>query len=42
MNWLEKEKDQNEIQKLIEQDKEDNDPDFRQYGFLKWRKNNER
>jgi len=35
MNWLEKEKE--EMQKLLEQDKEDNDPDFRQYGFLKWR-----
>jgi len=37
MNYLEKEKERNEIQTLIEQDKEDNDPNFRQYGFLKWR-----
>lgn len=33
MDWLKKEKEQEEIQKLIEQD-----PDFRQYRFLKWRK----
>ena len=38
MNWLEKEKEQEEIQKLIEQDKEDDNANFRQYGFLKWRK----
>ena len=38
MNYLDKEKEQEEIQKLIEQDKENDDPDFRQYGFLKWRR----
>lgn len=36
MSYLDKE--QEEIQKLIEQDNENDDPDFRQYGFIKWRK----
>ena len=38
MNYLDKEKEQEELEKLLEQDKEDDDPDFRQYGFLKWTK----
>jgi len=39
MNWLDKEKEQEEIQKLLAQEvDEENDPDFIQYGFLKWRK----
>jgi len=37
MNYLEKEKEREELQKLIEQDREDDSADFRQYGFLKWR-----
>jgi len=37
MNYLEKEKEQEEIQRLITEDTEDNDADFRQYGFLKWK-----
>lgn len=37
MSYLDKEKEQEELQKLIEQDREDDDPDFRQYRFLKWR-----
>jgi len=38
MNWLEKEKEQQELQKLLAQElEEENDPDFIQYGFLKWR-----
>lgn len=37
MNYLDKEKEKEEIQKLIEQDKEEDTPEFRQYGFLKWR-----
>lgn len=39
MNWLDKEKEREELQKLLTQEEaEDNDPDFIQYGFLKWRK----
>jgi len=38
MNYLDKEQEREEIQKLIEQDKEDDSADFRQYGFLKWGK----
>ena len=39
MNYLEKEKEQKELQELILLElEEENEPDFRQYGFLKWRK----
>jgi hypothetical protein len=39
-NFLEKEKEQEEIEKLIAEDiEEENNPDWQQYGFLKWRKN---
>jgi len=42
MDYLEKEKEQEEIQKLLEQElEEENDSDFRQFGFLKWRKKEE-
>jgi len=37
MDYLEKEREQEEIERLIAENKEDNDPDFRQYGFLKWK-----
>lgn len=38
MNYLGKEKEQNEIQKLIEQDREEElDPNYCQYANLKWR-----
>ena len=39
MNWLEKEKEREEIQKLLEQElEEERDPDYQQYANLKWRK----
>jgi len=39
MNWLKREKEREEIQKLIEQDKEEElNPDYCQYAILKWRK----
>ena len=38
MNYLNKENEQEELEKLLEQEKaEDSEPDFVQYGFLKWR-----
>lgn len=37
MDWLEKEKEQEEIQKLIAQElEEENEPDWQQYANLKW------
>ena len=39
MNWLEQEKEQEELEKLLEQEKEEElDPDYCQYATLKWRK----
>jgi len=39
MNWLKREKEREEIQKLIKQDKEEElNPDYCQYAILKWRK----
>lgn len=39
MNYLDKEKEKEELQKLIEQDLiEEQDPDYQQYANLKWRK----
>lgn len=43
MSYLEKEREQEEIQKLLAQElAEDSAPDFIQYGFLKWGKGNDR
>jgi len=40
MNWIDKEKEQEEIQKLLEKElEEENDPDYQQYATLKWKKN---
>ena len=39
MDYIEKEKELQELQELLKQEQEEeNNPDFRQYGFLKWRK----
>ena len=39
MNYFDKEKEREEIQKLIEQEKEEElDPDYCQYAIMKWRK----
>ena len=38
MDYLNKENEQEELNKLLAQElEEDNEPDFVQYGFLKWR-----
>ena len=38
MSYLDKEKEQKEIQELIEQDKEEElDPNYCKYAVLKWR-----
>ena len=38
MNWLEREKEEEELQKLIMQDKEEElDPDYCQYAVMKWK-----
>lgn len=38
MSYLDKEKEREELNKLIEQDKEEElDPDYCQYAMLKWR-----
>ncbi|MFX0084240.1 MAG: hypothetical protein ACFFAU_01100 [Candidatus Hodarchaeota archaeon] len=38
MDYLKKEKEQEEIQELLKQEvEEEQDPDFIQYGFLKWK-----
>lgn len=39
MNWLEKEKEKEELNKLLKQEEaEELDPDYCQYAMLKWRK----
>ena len=38
MNWVEKEKEQEELQKLLKAElEEENNPDWQQYANLKWR-----
>ena len=38
MNWIEKENEEKELQKLLDEElEEENNPDWLQYANLKWR-----